>query len=322
MASPFLSRKILFVGTIGFFSLHGSSSFTPSQLSHRHSSGYRVSSGIPSVTTSAIAISTSDHNGEAPNHTPDDIPQLFKGFVLASALAVSVVTGGPSAAFADEYGKETEAPTLYTGETTEICVKRGPLGACKKVEERTEANDNDKAAKYMKLPSDTVKEKDVAMRMSGDEGEGSELIKKLRQQSLDNRDKNDLIVRQKTIQNNQAASFGPFDRQTVIMNIDGESYTLLENPQAMRLKKAGYIKDRKFVVQPSQKVIDDALESPEFSVKGLFGFGDNEETVESADAFVAREKTEAGAREKADAEAAAVAAASEKADIVSETTAN
>ena len=59
------------------------------------------------------------------------------------------------------------------------------------------------------------------------------------------------------------------------MNTDGATFTLLENPQAMRLKKMGYIKDRKFVTQPSKEVIDAALESqdPGFGevFKGLFG---------------------------------------------------
>lgn len=63
----------------------------------------------------------------------------------------------------------------------------------------------------------------------------------------------------------------------MILNEDGKSFTLLENPQAMRLKKAGYIKDRKFVKQPTQEVLDEALESPNDGgglggiIKGFFG---------------------------------------------------
>ena len=69
------------------------------------------------------------------------------------------------------------------------------------------------------------------------------------------------------------------DNQVVILNADGETFTLLKSPQAMRLKKAGYIKDKKFVTQPSQQVIDDAFEAPEEGgigsvFKGLFGGGD------------------------------------------------
>lgn len=43
-----------------------------------------------------------------------------------------------------------------------------------------------------------------------------------------------------------------------ILNEDGDSFTLLESAQAMRLKKEGYIKDRRFVKQPSQEVIERA----------------------------------------------------------------
>ena len=44
------------------------------------------------------------------------------------------------------------------------------------------------------------------------------------------------------------------------MNTDGKTFTLLSNPQAMRLKKAGFIKDRKFVTQPSAEQLEEALE--------------------------------------------------------------
>lgn len=49
----------------------------------------------------------------------------------------------------------------------------------------------------------------------------------------------------------------------------------------MRLKKAGYIKDRRFVTMPTQEVIDEYLEAPEpedgsigAMFKGLFGGSD------------------------------------------------
>ena len=57
------------------------------------------------------------------------------------------------------------------------------------------------------------------------------------------------------------------------MNTDGETFTLLQNPQAMRLKEAGYIKDRRFVTQPTKDVIEDALIAPDKfeKMKGFFG---------------------------------------------------
>lgn len=188
--------------------------------------------------------------------------------VVASLLTAAIVFP----AFADEYGKETEAPTLFTGETVMICQKRGPLGACLKTAKRTPDNDNDKASKYFVDPAPAMKEKYSSMVRSEDT-DGSELITRLRQQTDDNKEKNAKIVMQKTMLNDQSASFGPFDRQTVIMNTDGETFTLLQNPQAMRLKEAGYIKDRRFVTQPTKDVIEDALIAPDKfeKMKGFFG---------------------------------------------------
>jgi len=53
----------------------------------------------------------------------------------------------------------------------------------------------------------------------------------------------------------------------------------------MRLKKAGYIKDKRFVTQPTQETIDAAFDAPEEGGigaifgsigKGLFGSGNEE----------------------------------------------
>lgn len=55
------------------------------------------------------------------------------------------------------------------------------------------------------------------------------------------------------------------------MNTDGKTFTLLQNPQAMRLKKAGFIDGRRqFIKQPTQEEIDQALESEGFFA-GLLG---------------------------------------------------
>jgi hypothetical protein len=57
------------------------------------------------------------------------------------------------------------------------------------------------------------------------------------------------------------------------MNTDGKTFTLLQNPQAMRLKKAGFIDDRRqFIKQPTSEEIEDALRSDEKSFfSGIFG---------------------------------------------------
>ena len=62
----------------------------------------------------------------------------------------------------------------------------------------------------------------------------------------------------------------------------------------MRLKKAGYIEDRKFVIQPSQQVIDDALEGESLgdALKGIFGGGkEEEEAIPVSNEVVAEEKS-------------------------------
>jgi len=108
--------------------------------------------------------------------------------------------------------------------------------------------------------------------MLAKETQGNVLIQKLRQQSSENKEKNDLVVLQKTLINDQSASFGPFDRQVVILNTDGRTFTLLENPQAMRLKKQGFIEDRKFVKQPTKEDIDNALLGDLEQEGGVGGF--------------------------------------------------
>jgi hypothetical protein len=109
---------------------------------------------------------------------------------------------------------------------------------------RTDENDNDKARNYFQDPTALLKEKNALM---------------LRKQSVDNREKNDLYVQRKTFENDQSGYMGPFDRQVLIMNTDGRTFTVLENPQAMRLKDSGFIVDRKFVKQPTEEELDQAL---------------------------------------------------------------
>ena len=124
-------------------------------------------------------------------------------FTVASIMA-------PTHSFADEIGQEREAPTFGTGETVEICVKRGPLGACQKTELRTESNDNDIARKYFRDPSDLIKQREAALRAESEDA-GNALIQKLRQQSLDNQEKNDLYVARKTFEADQVRYFMYFD---------------------------------------------------------------------------------------------------------------
>jgi len=193
--------------------------------------------------------------------------------IFAGSLAFS------GAAFADEVGRNVDAPTLYTGEEIMICTKRGILGACTKTEKRTSENDNDKATKYFNDPELKFQEKYKASQLQAIEDkangvppagspefDGNALIARLKEKSEENREKNDSIVRQKTLQNNLGANFGPFSSKVPILNADGVDYTLLDAPQAMRLKNAGYIDgNKKFITQPPQEAIDEALAASEDS---------------------------------------------------------
>lgn len=244
------------------------------------------------IYTRALPLSAVPHDDGHRDHSRA-FATLAARALTGAAVTLTVLTAplnpaGGGVAHADEWGQETEAPTLFTGETVMICTKRGPLGACTEQTRRTVANDNDKAKAYFKDPSAEVKRKQERMLTSlDDDNEGNALIRKLRQQSADNKEKNDNDVLVKTLINDQGASFGPFSQQVVILNTDGRTFTLLQNPQAMRLKKAGYIEDKKFVVQPSKEVIDEALVGGENlgdKIKGFFG---SDKGTEGADGDVA-----------------------------------
>lgn len=254
------------------FTIVPTTSFLPPNPHHLCST--KCSTSLFHQTSHVSDDTSNDHVIPQPKPTP-----VVRNLIHSIAVASTILSIGltPNLAFADEYGVEKEAPTLFTGESIMICVKRGPLGACQKTEQRTSDNDNDKAAQYFRNPGKEVIDKDLAMRNSFQGEAESELITRLKQQTSDNKERNAQIVRMKSLENDQSANFGPFDRQVVILNEDGKTFTLLENPQAMRLKKMGYIKDRKFIKQPTKEVIEQALESEDSGFGEIFKelFGDS-----------------------------------------------
>lgn len=193
---------------------------------------------------------------------------LSRRSILTGCLAGAALS--PMASYADEYGRETEMAFLSTGETVMICTKRGVLGKCLETERRTVENENDKSEKYFRQPTDLVKRKDEAARQA-ESSEGNVLIERLKKQSEENREQNEMLVYQRTQMNDSSASFGPFDANVLILNEDGKGFTLLENPQAMRLKKAGFIENKKFIKQPTQEEIDAALEKEPNIIDKFFG---------------------------------------------------
>lgn len=151
----------------------------------------------------------------------------------------------------------------------EICTKRGVLGACKKTVRRTSENDNDKSGKYQKPQTQKVAQKDLEMRLGADGAVTSDVLTILKQRTEDNRERNLRIVEQKTFEANQSGYIGPFDKKIIIQNYgelgskEASAYTLLDKPQAMRLKKAGYIEGTKFVKPVTQEIIDEAAKVSE-----------------------------------------------------------
>jgi hypothetical protein len=277
-----------------------SSCFSPCALSIKNGSDSKV---LRRATTSLWATKRKKDDSlvEGENEIKKFETEIFMRRGIASIATVGLLaTLGISApAFADEYGRETEMAFLTTGETVMICTKRGPLGACQKTERRTQENENDKSEKYFQQPTELVKRKDSEAR-TAESSEGNLLIERLKKQSEENSEKNELLVYQRTLMNDsvspdflldlfhslfqlalirflivvceyKSASFGPFDSQVLILNEDGRGFTLLANPQAMRLKKAGFIENKKFVKQPTQEEIDAALESGPSILDRFFG---------------------------------------------------
>jgi hypothetical protein len=154
------------------------------------------------------------HNPTAlPAHEPNTSSSYIANALKSCAATAAALTilslpiNTPltdATANADEWGRETEAPTLFTGETVMICKKRGPLGACLETTVRTAQNDNDKSLEYFRDPSDEVKKRrQQSIRGSAEEDQANELITKLKRQSEENRERNENEVRVKTLMNDQ-----------------------------------------------------------------------------------------------------------------------
>ncbi|GKY94255.1 hypothetical protein MPSEU_000391300 [Mayamaea pseudoterrestris] len=201
-------------------------------VAHCFSTTTYVPRNSPSLHVHSASTRSSDHGNSALSRH-----QFFRNVIVSGLVAASAIVSQPGVA--SEIGVEVEAPTLYTGENVMICKKRGPLGACLETVVRTDENDNDKARKYFADPVTLIKKELTGPDDSELSAEGSALIEKLRRQTKDNFEKNELEIQRRTFENGQSAISGPFSRQVLIMNTDGKTFTLLDNPQAMRMKDAG-----------------------------------------------------------------------------------
>ena len=178
----------------------------------------------------------------------------------------------PISTRADEIGLEVDAPTLYTGETFEICKKRGILGACKKTVARTAENDNDKAIKYMRAKpafknGDVSRENNDYIEVRGglgqSESEGS-LIDELLRRSEENAERNQLAVDKKTFSATSKGYSSFLSREKMVMSYDGKSFAYYQIPQYEKLRKLGYINDQVFVKEPSEEILQATEPQPAF----------------------------------------------------------
>lgn len=80
------------------------------------------------------------------------------------------------------------------------------MGACTKTEMRTAENDNDKSEKYFQKPGDIMKRRESNEVAAAPAEEGNALVEKLRRQTEENKEKNALIVKQKTLLNDQVCT--------------------------------------------------------------------------------------------------------------------
>jgi len=178
----------------------------------------------------------------------------------------------------------------------QVCEKRTALGACVETSARTTENDNDMASKYFETltnqdqPDDGKGSATASATTQEQEQNGNELIEKLRQQTEENREQNEVLVRKKTLENNMASFVSPWDRpKVVITNEDGKDVTILDKAQAARLRKAGFIdKRRNFIKQPTEQDLEKAMRDDDFlaSLVRRFLLGDEDADIAEWDETV------------------------------------
>ena len=216
------------------------------------------------------------------------VQHVFVPLAIPTTMLASLLLP-PTPVFADDYGITVEAPTLYTGETIDICVKRGVLGACRKTQTRTDANDNDKSGKYMaskpaferstvdgayktveEAPAPTIdllslpNTPDTPMIISDENDppqpppppppsplDNNPLINKLLQQSSDNKEANQVLIDKKTFSASVNGYESPLSSTKMVMNADGKTFSFLPSDQYSKLKKQELIRDDVFVRNPT-----------------------------------------------------------------------
>lgn len=186
---------------VSFMLLGNASCFAPPTSAVRYTNNFASSLRISETALESMKSAMGNDDDD------DDLMEtqsLVSRRSMVAGMAAAVAGLYSQAAMADEYGRETEMAFLSTGETVMICTKRGPLGRCEKTERRTAENENDKSEKYFRQPTELVKRKDSEAR-TAESSEGNILIERLKKQSEENSEKNELLVYQRTLMNDSVS---------------------------------------------------------------------------------------------------------------------
>lgn len=178
-----------------------------------------------------------------------EVPHALTRRSLLGAAAVAAGGCGRAASAAQRGAEDAYAMQPF-GET--VCVRRTALGAC--------AEQGTRAAAPVAEP---------AAPTSVPENYESELIARLREKTAANAEANALQVRELTLRNGMAGTFGPFSSEVSVMRRDG-SFDVISVARFDRLKDAKKIVTNKNGLATFVEGFDP--EAPEKKSGGWFGF--------------------------------------------------
>lgn len=148
-----------------------------------------------------------------------------RALLRSSAAMAAGAIGTSSASAALRGGEDAYATQVFDAN---VCTKRTPLGAC-----------SEQGAMVDKVkPEEAKATAPGGALMAPEDYESSELIRRLRQKTADNAEANAREVKEKTLKNGLAGTFGPFSSEAPIMRPDGE-FDIVSLERFDRLKDAG-----------------------------------------------------------------------------------
>ena len=142
------------------------------------------------------------------------------------------------------------------------CARRTPLGAC--------AEQGVPADSAAGVAPGTRPEEAKPRLLAMPEEEESDLVRTLKQRSLENKEKNDREVLEKTLKAGMGGSFGPFANVAPVMRADG-SFETVPLAKLDRLRDKGYVVTSATGLDTYAKGYDPDHPPPEKTGGGFFG---------------------------------------------------